>query len=759
MKSDAADSTRAFDILSLLKRTDKHFLGGGNRLIWAPPFPLFLDSPGFWDTAHYFNIEFQPVYTWTLLDDAGREIALSLKERTWDPSALTQVYAGRLGSTALTVTEEKAILEDDVIVCQVTISGQLRRKAAVHFVAWTIQEHEPADKRTWLSDIGFDDGMLRFRKHVAQHGDPAQVLSWEMLFALNTGIQSYAVNLSESSPFQPSWRFTPFLESFAHGRLPSEVCLDGVTRSGAVYLGLHAALTVDGAGPQVVAAALAAAPVHDSARASIWPVLQSGEPIEASRIRWRHYFRTVPHFTCSDEFVTRYYWYRWYGLHINTINVVEGNYQHPFVCEGVGYFRAAISYSAVCHMLENRWLDDPALAQGALLTFLDNRREDGAFRGYISPYGYQQASFYHADWGNALLQLHAVHPSLKFLSEAYRGLSDYARYFDRERDDEVSGLYDIDNHYETGQEYMHRYLAVSPEADRDNWGKVFRLKGVDATVYLYRLKRALALAARLLGKSDEADLWDLEAGATRDAVRTTMWDPAQEMFFDVDPATGARTGVKAATCFYPYFTDIVTEEHLAGFKRHLLSPAEFWTRYPVPSSSADDPYFSAAPNWKGKRMHCPWNGRVWPMTNSHIAEALAAAAVRFKDPELLRATTHFILTFIKMMFFDGNPKRPNCFEHYNPLQGTPSLYRGVDDYQHSWVADLMLKYICGIRPEPDGRVMIDPFPFGMKEAAVSDVHVRGHRIDVSIKGHAFQVRLDKEEAGTSKIGKAVELKL
>ncbi len=757
MKSDAVDTARASDILSLLKRTDKHFLGGGNRLIWAPPFPLFLDSPGFWDKAHYFNIEFQPVYTWTLLDEAGREIALTLQERSWDPSTLTQVYAGRLGSSPLTVREEKAILEDDVMVCQVTIGGQSRKRGTVHFVAWTIQEHRPAGTKSWLSDISYDDGMLRFRKHVRPEGRPA--VSWEMLFALNTGVQSYAVNLSEPSPFQPHWRFTPFMESFTRGRLPNETSLDGVTSDGAVYMGIHKELTLGGTRPQVVAVALAAAPVYESARASIWPVLQSGEPVEASRIRWRHYFRTVPHFTCSNEFMTRYYWYRWYGLHLNTISVNEGNYRHPFVCEGVANFRAPISYSAVCHMLENRWLSDPVLAQGSLLTFLDNRREDGAFRGYIEPYGYQQEAFYHADWGNALLQLHAIHPSLEFLAEAYRGLCDYARYFDRERDDEVSGLYDIDNHYETGQEYMHRYLAVSPEADKANWGEVFRLKGVDATVYLYRLKRALATAARLLGKNDDADLWDLEADVTREAVRTAMWDPEQEMFFDVDPATGKRTGVKAATCFYPYFTDIVTEQHLAGFKRHLLNPTEFWTPYPVPSSSADDPFFSAVPNWKGKRMHCPWNGRVWPMTNSHIAEALAATARRFKDQELLRSTTRFISAFITMMFFDADPKRPNCYEHYNPLRGTPSLYRGIDDYQHSWVADLILKYVCGIRPEPDGSLTIDPYPFSIREVSVSEVRVRGHRIDVSIKGHAFTVTLDGEEAAAGRIGKAVTLKL
>ena len=38
---------------------------------------------------------------------------------------------------------------------------------------------------------------------------------------------------------------------------------------------------------------------------------------------------------------------------------------------------------------------------------------------------------------------------------------------------------------------------------------------------------------------------------------------------------------------------------------------------------------NANAEWKGKRHVCPWNGRVWPMTNSHVMEALG----RWATPE------------------------------------------------------------------------------------------------------------------------------
>ena len=74
------------NILHLLSREDKWYLGGGNRLLWAPPFPLHLDTPGFWDEAHYYNYELKPLFTWSVLDADGREIRLRFLRRRWDPS-------------------------------------------------------------------------------------------------------------------------------------------------------------------------------------------------------------------------------------------------------------------------------------------------------------------------------------------------------------------------------------------------------------------------------------------------------------------------------------------------------------------------------------------------------------------------------------------------------------------------------------------------------------------------------------------------
>jgi hypothetical protein len=513
-------------------------------------------------------------------------------------------------------------------------------------------------------------------------------------------------------------------------------------------------LEVPADGEAEVAFAFAAAPDAALAAENLQQALAEGTA--AATRAWQDYYDRLPAFECSDPYLTKYYYYRWFGLRLFTYPGGEGNYRYPAIAEGLSYFRLPITYSAQCHILETRWMDSPAIGQGSLLNFIHNQRPNGGFAGHIYVSAKHEESFYHANWAN-IRYLHANHPDDDFLLEAYAGLSRYARYFDAERDPEGTGLYDIQNMYETGQEYMHRYVAVEEHADQDYWGSHFRLKGVDVAVYMYEIKRLLAWIADKRGDGARNE-WAESAEKTKRAILEQMWDPDAEMFFDVDPRTGRRTGVKAAVCFYPYFTDIVDESHLRGLKKNLLDPDTFWTPFPVPSSSQDDPFFDHQARWKGQRRNCPWNGRVWPMTNSHIAEALAVSAQRFDDDLLREKATEFISRFVQMMFYDGDVDRPNCYEHYNPISGKACEYRGVDDYQHSWVNELLIKYVAGIRPEEEG-VVIDPLPFGFEHVRIADVPVRGRRISIDIAGHRVRAYVDGEASGQTTIGSRLSLDL
>ena len=734
------------DPLEELRRPDKWYLGGGRALVWAPPFPSFLDWPGFWDEAHYFDHVVERPFTIALLDERGQALDVKPLSRDWRPSELTSAWM----AGDLLVSERKCVLPRDVLVSELSIWNPTAHAAVVQPVVYTVQRSTPSLGDHVVSEVAFEGGAFHYTKRqvMTLRGQELPVFSYRVALGADRAPESHAAHLSEGNSLRPEWRLTPFYEHMAQGSLGGELHLGGWNSDGVVYLGLQYKLHI---GPESRARLVLGCAVGNDLGQLLL------HPVEVSQQGWREFFEQAPRLEVADAHLQQYWWYRWYGLRLNTISHTGGLAQHPFVAEGIAQFRNHISYSAQCHVLECRWLASPKLARGSILNFVEHQAANGAYPGNIYAQLVNSEGMYHANWGRAVRDLHAVHPDDAFLGQVYPSLVRYGQFLDLERDPEGCHMYDVVNQGETGQEYMSRYQAVDPQAD--HWG-AFRLKGVDATVYAYELQRALAWMAELLGHGHDAVYWAEQADATRQAVLDRMWDPTLEMFTDVNPDSGQGTGVKAAVGFYPFMTDIAGSQHVVALQRHLLNPAEFWLAYPVPATSADDAYFSPWAEWKGKRHSCPWNGRVWPMTNSHVCDALAHASQHL-EPALQPMAAELITRFVRLMFFDGDSNRPNAFEHYNPLTGQPSTYRGIDDYQHSWVVDLLVRYLAGIQPRADGSVVVDPLPFDVPSCSLSDVLVRGRRLAVrwDPAGRGFEVDVDGRQVHQSEQRQKLNLNL
>ncbi|MBL8983677.1 MAG: hypothetical protein JNL26_15930 [Gemmatimonadetes bacterium] len=733
------------DRIELLARQDKWFLGCGDGIIFAPPFPAWLDAPGFWDEGTVYQYQVGPLFTVTWLDADGRERPQRQVSRRWTPAELTVTWD--LGD-GITAREVRSVHPRGIFASEWTVEGA--GTTVLNAVAWTVQDTRGLD----VAATTFD-GSLGFTRRVSDRREVPMDLRCEL--AVLGEATSWSATLSERSALQPHYRFTPFGELWEGDRLPSRVRLEGITTDGFLYGAVHARVAAPVAERQV-GFAMRVRPQEDTRHPGrkatplgIAAIRQGGGPTpssvpvivpsraptapslaRATRRRWREFFDSVPQFRCSDPYLERYYYYRWYGLFLNSIQGEAGNYQWPTVCEGIGFFHMPITYSAQCHVRELRWREDPGHAQGVLRTIFDHQKPNGALHGRIYVNHLQGTDFYHANWGDAFESLDALRPDDDFAAQLYPSLSAHAEWLVSTRDRDATGMFDVVDQYETGQEYMSRYQAVDPGADSYGWENRIRLKGIDVTVYAYALFRALERLAPRVGQPGEARHWGGYAARTARAVRERMWSPARGMFSDVDPRTGQRTEVAAAVCFYPYFTDLATEEHLPGLMANLLDPARFWTNYPVPSSSLEDPLFSATAEWKGKRHVCPWNGRVWPMTNSHLVEALGRWATPDR-PELRAAAAHLLQRFVHMMFHDGDLERPNCYEHYNPHTGAASVYRGIDDYQHSWVVDLIIQYVAGVRVSATA-VTIDPLPCALESFALTGLRIDGRELSVLGEG-------------------------
>jgi hypothetical protein len=741
------------DPLELLERTDKWYLSAGEGLVFAPPFPVWLDAPGFWDEAHVFEYPLQPLFTITFLDDAGRELPLVPGARRWTPAALEVPYQA-MGEVE--AVETRMVLPGFVLGSEWALRNTGTEPALLHAVAWTSAPGDEVPK----GGVGWSSVELSWpRRLVDRRG---QALSVMLKLALARGTDTWGAVRSEPTANQPRFRLTPFWDRWdpRHGGLACRGDLGGINDAGLVYLGVHRALEIPPGGVARLAVALRVEP--DLTRASPQRAAnglgsrKASSFSAASRASWEEFLGKLPVFRCSDPYFERYWAYRWFGLRLNGIAGGWGNYPAPTVCEGIAAFHQPIAYSAQCHLRELRWARDPELARGVLRTFVAHQRTDGSFPGRVYANHAEGTDFYHADWGASLLALDAVHPNDEYLREVLPALARYGEWLTATRDAQGTHLYDITDQYETGQEYMSRYQAADADADRYGWENRIRLKGVDVTVYAYSLFRALAVLAPRGGIDGEP--WRRRAEATAQAVRRRMWDPGSGMFSDVNPATGRRTHVKAAVCFYPYATDLVRAEHMPGLAQNLFDARSFWTPFPVPSSSVQDPLFDPDAAWKGKRHNCPWNGRVWPMTNSHVAEAIAAVALSHV-PGLRAHLAEFVTKFVRMMFWDGDASRPNSFEHYHPVSGRPSAYRGIDDYQHSWVNDLIVQYVIGLRPAGEGRFTVDPMPCGLDGFEARGLPMQGAVVDVVQEGERLVVWVGGREAARGRVDEAIEVTL
>ncbi|MBW3624147.1 MAG: hypothetical protein KY468_12135, partial [Armatimonadetes bacterium] len=175
-----------------LRRNDKWFLGGGRKALWAPEWPLWLNQPGFWDHACFYDLKVEPVFTVTFLNEENAAVALDFVNRTWVPSHLTQAYAG----DGLEITERRALLPDDVLVSDFLITNPGEEERKVHAVVWTCQRRSGTAQGQEIDRCErTENGILLRHRRYADGGD----LNYEYHLAYQGGIPptSYTFQLSE----------------------------------------------------------------------------------------------------------------------------------------------------------------------------------------------------------------------------------------------------------------------------------------------------------------------------------------------------------------------------------------------------------------------------------------------------------------------------------------------------------------------------------------------------------------------------------
>ena len=692
------------DPIELLAREDRWQLSAGEGLIFAPPHPLWLGAPGFWDPASHFGDEIGPLFTVAFLDDDGVEVPAHLTMRRWSPAEMAVEYRLANGAKA---AEVRTVQPGGVFASEWRLEAP--RPTRIHLVAWTAQP-----KGALEGPMRYD-GTIVFRRRASDGAEP-----YEIALACVGGTTSWALAGSEAVPLYPRWGYTPFAGQWTSDGLPPG---DAQMEAAEVtYAAVHRSLFVATEGTSTVFAmrVVAKEPVRNAPAAPAVPgAAHSATLGGASRRRWRDYFARVPAFRCSDPYVEHCYWYRWSCLEMLAAGQLG-------VCEGAGRLHRLTSDAAACHVRELRWMREPDVAREAARAVFSRVRDDGSLPWQLRGAHTPPATNAFTDWGGAVLALESAHPDDAFVADAYDVLARHARWIVKNR---MSG---------TGLIEVVRGEVAFDDADR--WRRNSRLCAVDAAVSTYGLLIALGRLALRAHSPQDAPEWDQAATRLADAVREHMWDAEWKLFRDVHPKTGKRVGPRSAVCFYPYRTDLADARHLAGLEASLLDPDAFWTTFPVATAPANDVRFSRVGARAGVRGEAPFSGPVVPLVNSHLIDALARVA-RAYAPHLRPHVAHLVSRTIRMFFDGADPVRIGSHEYYDPLEGRASTHRWTSDSTHSWVIDAIVQYVAGVRPH-EGGLTIDPMPFGLELVDLSGVRVRGHTVDVRIEGDRVTATID-----------------
>ncbi len=289
-----------------------------------------------------------------------------------------------------------------------------------------------------------------------------------------------------------------------------------------------------------------------------------------------------------------------------------------------------------------------------------------------------------------------------FLREVLPAVRQFYDWCDRVRDPDRDGLIAALEPHETGMDQapnFDAYLGVSggdPAAFEAAWRSLaeknarlghdsaaifaadrFVVEEVASNVLYAENQRLLGGLLTQLGDTEGAADFGARAEHTQAALLARCWVPETGDFSSL--AGNDETPLPGSTVagLMPILLPVLPEAIVERLASRMADPADFGTRYPVPSVSRGDPAYRAAP-----RGTVLWRGQSWINMNWYLARGLR----RHGREQLARSIEDASLALVE---------RSGFREHYNPETGV-----GYGALGFGWSA-LVLEMLSE-RVEPDG---------------------------------------------------------
>ena len=385
----------------------------------------------------------------------------------------------------------------------------------------------------------------------------------------------------------------------------------------------------------------------------------------------------IPLFDCPQENFREMYYYRWWTLRKHIKRTPVGYGMTEFLVQRSYADRYNLIACAIGHhIMESRWLRDTTYLHQILRTWYYGN--DGQPMTKMNKF---------SSWNPAaVLEMWKVQGDTTFMLGLKPRLEEeYARW---ERTNRLAnGLYwqgDVQDGMEESISGGRKKQYARPTINS----------------YMFGNAKALSFMNSLTGETAKVKTYQQKADTLRNLIETKLWNE-QQQFFETHRGDSSAN-VREAIGYIPWYFNLPA----AGSKydvawQRLLDEKGFSAPYGLTTAERRHPLFRS--HGFGK---CEWDGAVWPFATSQTLTALANH-IENGNPTYTNTFFRQMELYVESQHHRGRPYIGEYLDETNGawLMGDRERSRY---YNHSTFNDLMITGICGLRPQQDGSIVVNP---------------------------------------------------
>ena len=455
----------------------------------------------------------------------------------------------------------------------------------------------------------------------------------------------------------------------------------------------------------------------------------------------------IPLLDISDDTIQEIYYFRWHNYFRHVKETPVGYVITEFLppVPWAGKYNT-INCPAGHHFYEGRWIHNSKYLTDYAKFWVS---KDGDPRRY---------SFWIA---NSVMEFCRVKGDYELAKEMYEDLKRIYSEWESDHLMENGLFYQIDDR--DGMEYSAGGSGNRPTINS----------------YMYADAVAISKIAKMLGKDEEAKIYENKSMVLKEKINTMLWDADAEFFKTLaEDKNYELADAREEVGFVPWCFNIPDENKSVAWK-FLNDENYFWAPYGPTTTERNYPDFM-----KWFDHECLWNGPSWPFATSQTATAMGNLLCNYSQNIILKSDYFdLIKMYANEHYIEKDGERvPFIDENLDPFTGEwiakklleemenpPGGIGRGEHYNHSSFCDLVLNGLVGVRTRDDDILEVNPlFEDGNLEYMCADgIMYRGHSICVMWdktgnrygKGAGLRIYVDGDEAACKQSPEKTEIKL